>query len=74
MPPPRLLHLTDCVVDLDKRTLTRGDETSPLSELEAGLLSRLAAELGQPVSRDALLVEVWGFPRPIATRAVDQTV
>lgn len=46
----------------------------PLTALETQLLQLLAQERGRPVSRDRLLVEVWGFPRPVRTRAVDNTV
>ncbi|MCB9793228.1 MAG: winged helix-turn-helix domain-containing protein [Alphaproteobacteria bacterium] len=74
MPVPPLLQLSVATVDLERREVHRGDALLPLTELEAALLERLALSPGEPTHRDTLLVEVWGFPKPVATRAVDNTV
>ncbi|MEL6342118.1 MAG: winged helix-turn-helix domain-containing protein [Myxococcota bacterium] len=68
------LILNDATVDLNRREVRRGADTIELTELEAELLAWLAARPGEPAGRDRLLVEVWGFPRPVRTRAVDNTV
>jgi len=68
------IQLTGCQVDLDRREVTRGDDTHVLSSMESALLSWFLEHPGEPVSRDTLLVEVWGFPKPVPTRAVDNTI
>ncbi len=69
-----ILHLSVATVDLGRREVRRGGEVLPLSELEVSLLAWLAAHPGEPADRDRLLVEVWGYPRAVETRAVDNTV
>lgn len=69
-----ILQLRAATIDLARREVRRGEDTLPLSELEASLLAWLAAHPGEPADRDRLLVEVWGFPKAVATRAVDNTV
>lgn len=61
-------------VDLERREVRRGDEVLVLSTIEAELLGWLLPRAGQVATRDELLVEVWGFPKPVVTRAVDNTV
>jgi len=73
-PTSSWVALTACVVDLAARVAHWPDHEQTLSRLEAELLAYLAARPGQPVSRDELLVEVWGFPKPVVTRAVDNTM
>ena len=68
------IQLTGCSVDLQRREVRRGDDTHVLSSMENTLLSWFLEHPGEPVSRDTLLVEVWGFPKPVPTRAVDNTV
>lgn len=71
----RVLRLEACEVDLDRRIVLRDGKHQPLTEQEAGLLEYLAARPGQPVSREELLREVWGFTgRNLITRAVDVAV
>jgi len=69
-----VLLLRGCEVDLDRRAVRRPDGTAALSEREVELLAYLSARPGQTVSRDQLLVDVWGFPEPVPTRAVDNTL
>lgn len=69
-----VLQLQCAEVDLARREARRDGSVVKLTTLEAQLLELLAREAGRPVSRDRLLVEVWGFPRPVRTRAVDNTV
>lgn len=64
-------HLPDRVVDLGRREVVGPTGTSPLTQLETEVLRYLWARAGTPVQRDALLVDVWGYPKPVATRCVD---
>lgn len=45
-----------------------------LSSIETELLRWFSERPGVVATRDELLVEVWGFPRPVPTRAVDNTI
>ena len=69
-----LLLLRGCEVDLARREVRQRRTVTTLSEREAELLAYLAERPHQPVTRDQLLVEVWGFPEPVVTRAVDNTL
>jgi predicted ATPase len=69
-----MLELGDVQVDLPHRTVRRGDQTAALTALEAALLGYLLARSGEPVSRDELLREVWGYAASKSWRAVDSAV
>lgn len=70
----RWLRLERGQVDLEGRTLHRGEEEVHLSELEARVLAFLAGRPHEPVSRRQLLEQVWGFGNPAPTRAVDNVI
>lgn len=72
---PRLL-LDGIQIDFDRREISHADGTlDALSEREAALLAYLAAHRGRAISRDELLLRVWGIdPRGMATRTVDMAV
>ncbi|MCB9665298.1 MAG: winged helix-turn-helix domain-containing protein [Alphaproteobacteria bacterium] len=62
-------------VDLDRTAVVRPDGTTlPLTPQEAALCEALFSADGHPVTREALLTSVWGFPKAVATRAVDHAV
>lgn len=61
-------------VDLRRRRLTADGVDEPLSKLEADLLGYLYQRAGRDVSREELLVQVWGHKRAGATRSVDMAV
>ena len=63
------------VVDLERAELG-GEAAEPgdLSGNEVALLDRLARADGEPVSREVLLQEVWGYPVAVVTRAVENAV
>jgi tetratricopeptide (TPR) repeat protein len=63
--------LHDRVVDLDNGHVVGGAQ---LTQLECAVVRLLKEHAGQTVSRDRLLVEVWGYPKPVATRCVDTAV
>jgi len=73
-PSGSTLHLTDCIVDLARHRLVRGEESTSLTTREAELLAYLSAREGTDVERDALLTEVWGYRSSNPTRAVDFTI
>ncbi len=69
-----LLVLADRAVDLRQRLVLHPDRVEPLTAREAAVLSWLASRPTEPVSRDDLLVHVFGHGPQMATRTVDNTV
>ncbi|CAM2011134.1 winged helix-turn-helix domain-containing protein [Acanthopleuribacter pedis] len=69
-PRETLLVFGELVVD-PVNMLIRGDDAPHLSTLEYQVLAYLADNMGQAVSRVALLEEVWGMERAPTERAVD---
>jgi len=51
-----------------------GGRTHRLTVMECDLLRYLARNAGQPVSRRAILEQVWGLPQDLDTRAIDNFV
>lgn len=68
------LTLSGCLVDLDRRELTRDGQVTVLTPLETALLDYLADRAGTVVTRDELLREVWGYGPDVKSRAVDHTI
>lgn len=67
--------LEGCVVDLWAGRVERTDGGEEgLTHLEVALLRHLISRPGQPVTREELLSEVWGYGAAVRTRAVDATV
>jgi two-component system KDP operon response regulator KdpE len=54
------LRFGNTVVDLEKRTATRGAEDVRLTPIEFRLLATLAKHLGMVVTHRQLLTEIWG--------------
>jgi DNA-binding response OmpR family regulator len=69
----RLFRFGDVVVDLEGRTVRRGDAVVKLTHLEFELLSFLYRNRGRVFTRDALLRQVWGLQQGQA-RTVDNFV
>ncbi len=65
------LKLEQCTVDLGRRRFTGARGAGVLTETEARLLAYLAERPSRDVSRDELLVEVWGLPVTSLSRCVD---
>jgi tetratricopeptide (TPR) repeat protein/DNA-binding winged helix-turn-helix (wHTH) protein len=63
--------LHDRVIDLGNGQVQGG---AALTQFECSFLRYLRAHMADTVSRDQLLVEVWGYPRPVPTRCVDTAV
>jgi DNA-binding response OmpR family regulator len=58
----------------DKLELHVGDQVFPLTLMEANLLRYLVRHEGKPVSRKAMLEEVWGLHEDTDTRAIDNFI
>src|SRR5215216_7064525 len=68
------LRLGSVLIDFMSRTAMRGSRELHLTHREFCLLQYLAERPGRVVSRDELLREVWEYPDPGITRAVDHAV
>jgi DNA-binding response OmpR family regulator len=68
------LLIGNASIDLAKRTVTRGETQTALSEKEAGILQLLAAHRGETVSREKFLDVVWGYHAYPSTRTVDNFI
>ncbi|MDG1481994.1 MAG: winged helix-turn-helix domain-containing protein [Myxococcota bacterium] len=65
------------VGELDLETGVLSDATGTLARLtpkERGLLSYLSARPDEVISRESLLVDVWGYAPGVVSRAVDKTM
>jgi DNA-binding response OmpR family regulator len=54
-------EIDDCTIDVDGRTVMRGDHELPLTRTEFDLLATLARDPGKVLSKPQLLARVWGF-------------
>ena len=63
-----------CVLDLEKRTLSRDGASLKVSAMALKLLEYLVAHEGAVIPREKLLHEVWGYERFPTTRTVDTHV
>jgi DNA-binding response OmpR family regulator len=69
---PRRLVLGEIVIDFDALSVTHGEVDVRLTAREASLLEYLAARSNRPVTREELLVDVWGYnDGSVRTRTVD---
>ena len=62
------------MVDFKRHKLTRDGDLLETSSKELELLRYLVRHRGEVVSRDELLIKVWGHQREVATRTVDNFV
>ena len=66
------IRLAGCEVELDTGEVRRGARTDALTRREAELLAYLAARADRDVTREELLVDVWGYrDGTIRTRTID---
>jgi DNA-binding response OmpR family regulator len=61
-------------IDFEKQELDVNGEKRPLTLMESNLLRYLVRNQGKPVSRKALLEEVWGVREDTDTRAIDNFI
>ena len=73
-PPADGLVLGATRIDFLARSVRRGDDEIHLTHREFCLLKYLAERPGRVVSRDELLRDVWEYPDPGITRAVDHAI
>ena len=73
-PDTSILTLGDVRIDFVGHSASRGHHEIHLTHREFSLLKYLSERPGQVVSRDELLRDVWEYPDPGITRAVDHAV
>ena len=66
-----MLKFAQVIVDLGKQTATRKGKPLPLTKTEFAILELLASKPGEPVTREQLLANVWGYTYLPNTRTVD---
>jgi DNA-binding response OmpR family regulator len=71
---PEELRFGDVSVDFRRYEARKGGRALEFTRKEFGLLRLLAARAGEPVTRDELLNEVWGYDAMPTTRTVDNHV
>jgi DNA-binding response OmpR family regulator len=71
---PEKFRFEDKVVDFETLRLKVRDQTLQLTLMEAELLRYLIQNSGRPVSRKAILENVWGLHEDTDTRAIDNFV
>jgi DNA-binding response OmpR family regulator len=71
---PAELRFGNVTVDFRRYEARKGGRPVELTRKEFGLLRMLAAREGEPVTRDDLLNEVWGYDASPTTRTVDNHV
>jgi DNA-binding response OmpR family regulator len=71
---PEVLQFGSIVLDTKKMRVTRDGKPVSLTVKEYQLFHYLAAHTGQTISRDKLLLEVWGHKAGTLTRTVDMHI
>ena len=61
-------------IDFTGMQVRSGDKSYPLTVMECDLLRYLVKNAGQPVSRKAILQQVWGLHEGVDTRAIDNFI
>ena len=69
--PPRTLQVSDLCLDLATRQVSRSGEAISLTRTEYGLLERLMSNAGTVVSRDRLILSVWGRQPEVEGNTLD---
>jgi DNA-binding response OmpR family regulator len=73
-PRPDRYSFNGRTIDFDRLELTVGERVLHLTLMEANLLRYLIEHEGKPVSRKAMLEQVWGLHEDTDTRAIDNFV
>jgi len=71
---PEVCRVGDRRIDFDAMEITFGDQTQPLTRMEADLLHYLVRNAGRAVPRRAILEDVWGLSAGTDTRAIDNFI
>ena len=69
--PTQTLHYRDISVDEESRTVTQNGQEVSLKPMEYALLVTLLRHPGEALTREELLLQVWGDASIVATRTVD---
>jgi two-component system alkaline phosphatase synthesis response regulator PhoP len=72
--PSELLTINGRSVDLENLEIQNGEEKVHLTLMEAKLLRYLIENEGRPVSRNAILEDVWQLQEDTDTRAIDNFI
>jgi DNA-binding response OmpR family regulator len=70
-PADSKLVFRDLVIDTGERRVSRNDSDVILTHTEFDLLAYLASNAGKVLSRERILMSVWGYEHPIETRVID---
>jgi two-component system response regulator VicR len=70
-PPDGKLVFRDLTIDTGERRVTSIDGDVILTHTEFDLLAYLASNAGKVLSRERILMSVWGYEHPIETRVID---
>ncbi len=70
-PEPDRVEIGDLIVDMRSRNVSRGGVDVSLTRTEFDVLAVLARRGGEPVSREAILDEVWGDAFAAVSRSLD---
>lgn len=73
-PLPNELRFGKVVIDFKRFEARKADKILNMSRKEFGILRLLAARVGEVVTRDELLDEVWGYEQYPTTRTVDNHI
>ena len=73
-PLPNELRFGKVVIDFKRFEASRAGKVLNMSRKEFGILRLLAARVGEVVTRDELLDEVWGYEQYPTTRTVDNHI
>ena len=69
---PRVLRFGKITVDLERKLAKRGDERLTLTRKEFAMLELFARQSGKPVTREAMLEQIWGYsPERTSTKTID---
>ena len=68
------LKFGEMMIDFKRFEATKAGKTLKMSRKEFGVLRLLAARVGEVVTRDELLDEVWGYDQFPTTRTVDNHI
>jgi DNA-binding response OmpR family regulator len=71
---PDVFRFSDIVVDFGKLQIISGERVFPLTMMEGELLRYLIQNSGRPVSRKAMLENVWNLSEETETRAIDNFI
>ena len=73
-PPSDAYTFAGRTIDFTAMQVRSGDKSYPLTVMECDLLRYLVKNAGQPVSRRAILQDVWGLSESVDTRAIDNFI